>query len=115
MPFNQSSEMKKYRFKTEEELVQEFGEGWRAKISVPWNFSGQMDYLLGSPLSEEHNKLANQAQTFHIDRWKISRDSLTEIKELVELSSQAKAALKHFNQTIKTLLQPLISKSHDTE
>lgn len=41
----------KYRFKTEEEFIQEFGkENWRDKAGL--NRQGEMDYLLGQPLEK---------------------------------------------------------------
>ena len=42
--------MIKYRFKTEEEFLEEFGERWRREIKMSWVGSGEMDYLLGKPL-----------------------------------------------------------------
>jgi hypothetical protein len=36
-----------WRFKTEEEFKEEFGDSWRKKITNSWNSSGKMDYLLG--------------------------------------------------------------------
>jgi hypothetical protein len=47
--------MKKYRIKTEQEFINEFGEGW--KKCVGWNTSNHMDYLLGRQLIASCSRL----------------------------------------------------------
>ena len=37
--------MTKYRFKTEQEFIDEFGDKWKSKVC--WNGYGRMDYLFG--------------------------------------------------------------------
>jgi hypothetical protein len=50
-PLPQVSQTWNWRFKTEEELQQEFGLNlW--KTVTAWNFNGDMDYLLGKPIIE---------------------------------------------------------------
>lgn len=48
-----------YRFKTELEFIQEYGESWRHIYSLDW--SRDMDYLFGLPVPEsafdEHGQL----------------------------------------------------------
>lgn len=41
----------KCRFKTEKELIEEFGKNW--KCSCHMNDNNAMDYLLGTPLTEQ--------------------------------------------------------------
>jgi len=42
----------KYRFKTEEELLDEFGDNWHEEVD--WNDEGYMDYLLGTDIDEKY-------------------------------------------------------------
>jgi len=44
-------ESNNYRFKTKEEMIDEFGIGWREVLG--WNNRGNMDYLLGTPIELE--------------------------------------------------------------
>ncbi len=41
----------KYRFKTEEEFIKEYGENWRDYTD--WNSHGEMDYLFGKKLDQD--------------------------------------------------------------
>lgn len=47
----------KYRFKTEEEFIKEFGESWRRIVQC--SFTREMNYLLGTDLNEEYYYLAD--------------------------------------------------------
>lgn len=65
--------MNKYRFKTEEEFIKEFGENWKNDISKCWNNEGSMDYLFGkniTPMEMGSDGLPNTS----IDTWGISSD-----------------------------------------
>ena len=42
--------MIKYRIKTKEEFIEEFGKRWNDNIHGSWNDDGHMDYLFGSEL-----------------------------------------------------------------
>ena len=44
--------MTKYRFKTEQEFISEFGEDWRNGNCCGLNFSITMDYLLGTEIDD---------------------------------------------------------------
>jgi hypothetical protein len=43
----------KYRFKTEEEFIKEYGPGW-SNLDGNTTFMGVMKYLLGSDIDEQH-------------------------------------------------------------
>lgn len=85
------------RIKTLEEMKQEFGKNWRTKLSVPFHKQGEMDYLLGSILSnrESHAIEVNKSITLQdeIGTWRISIDAtvvedqtaVTEMKRLLHI------------------------------
>lgn len=47
--------MKKLRFKTKQEFINEYGEDWRSRIY--WNHNGEMDYLCGTEVPKEISDL----------------------------------------------------------
>lgn len=74
-------EIPQYRFKTEQEFIEEFGQDWRRKLDwttllIDWS----MDYLLGEILEP------GIAEAFHkypiaqikIDGWIISKEMITD-------------------------------------
>ena len=71
--------MDKYRFKTEEEMIRDFGKGWRQVLQ--WNYDGHMDYLLNKPFNGKYSS----KNTMHISRvnsfgnWSFNHRSLTKI------------------------------------
>ena len=58
--------MKRYRIKTEEEFIKEFGKDWRAEIY--WNTDGDMDYLCGKPISLAQYKTLLKNKTLLLPR-----------------------------------------------
>lgn len=78
----------KYRIKTKEEFIRDFGQGWR-KV-VRYSFTPDMDYLLGQPLeSYNPNSLGNLA-----DQWSISKDMVT-TDPIIEPNNFRKSRLNH--------------------
>jgi len=79
--------MPKYRFKTKEEFIKEYGENWRG--AVLFNGNGKMDYLIGKPYPYGIEKTGcilpikddNLDASFQKGSWLIYREMLTEIKE----------------------------------
>ena len=65
--------MDKYRFKTEEEMIRDFGKDWRHVLE--WNYNGRMDYLLNKPFNGEYLI----TKEMYIDDWSIDHRSLTKI------------------------------------
>jgi len=45
----------KYRFKTEEELLKEFGRNWADRCNM--NNEGYMNYLLGTPIDVQEDQI----------------------------------------------------------
>jgi len=66
-----------YRFKTEEEFEEEFGEDWADEVNLSWA-PGDMDYLFGINIQEKLDKGAEVL--FSIDGWNISKDMITKNK-----------------------------------
>ena len=56
----------KYRFKTKEEFIQEFGNDFRNKIC--WNNMGRMDYLFGTICKVNIEKLNNVNSYFEYNK-----------------------------------------------
>ena len=73
--------MIKYRFKTEEEFIREFGKNWRTDVSMGW--PDNMDEFLGKPM-EVLNKLESK-EKMYIAGWAISRDMITKNDQTVKL------------------------------
>lgn len=73
--------MIKYRFKTEEEFIKEFGKNWRYVINGGW--SDKMDGFLGKPV-EVLNKLEFK-QNICVGGWTISRDMITKNDQTIKL------------------------------
>lgn len=59
----------RYRIKTEEEFIEEYGEGWRNEVN--WSVSTSMDYLFGR---EVETNIKHK-----VDAWTIWPDMITEI------------------------------------
>ncbi len=87
--------MKIYRFKTEQEFIEEFGNRWHNKVYQTWESEGNMDYLFGQEISQEfYNKVVtNPNKTAKLEYsglnedyedviWSISPDMVKE-EELV--------------------------------
>ena len=69
----------KYRIKTKEEFIEEFGEGWRNKTG--YYFADSMDCLFGKGLTEDEAEEYLTRSEIEIDAWNISKDMITEIKQ----------------------------------
>lgn len=66
----------KYRIKTEEEFIREFGIGWKQKYH--W-WSDEMDYLFGKELSKEDYQQLQTDGDIHINKkWWIDRGYIIE-------------------------------------
>ena len=74
--------MTKYRFKTEEEFIKEFGKNWQNKVKYGW--IREMDEFFGKSMKEL--KAFDYEKEVCIDGWCISRDMITNNKQTVELS-----------------------------
>lgn len=74
---------KKYRIKTEKELIEEFGEGYKTwESDVAWNHEGDMDYLFGKKLTDKQvNEILLSDYDCCIDKWSIDKKMIIEIKE----------------------------------
>jgi len=59
--------MNKYRFKTKEEFIKEYGDKWRHTNPVFWN--SKMDYLLGTPFKLT---VIEGKNCYNVGRWIIS-------------------------------------------
>lgn len=103
--------MKKYRFKTEKEFIEEYGKDWGNKVN--WNPYGEMDYLLGIKLGKKQNKLANRWGVFYIKGWNITHNMLIEIKEepkpldleqLTKIADKLTKSMKKFRKGIDTIV-----------
>ena len=81
--------MIRYRIKTKQEFIDEFGESWRC---VPCSFLHNMDYLLGEEIDQNTTIIVLEGQTrldlslvekcFNYKHWSISYAMLKEIKSL---------------------------------
>ena len=78
--------MSKYRFKTRDEFIKEYGQNWR---DVRSTFVPQMDYLLGKDIDSihywsflnENNKLnLNDRFNIYIGGFSVSEQMIIEIK-----------------------------------
>ena len=83
--------MKKYRFKTEEEFIKEFGDNWRCSIDIFW--ITEMDYLIGTeyPHDIDINKYTKEIPSINrrnnmYDRWAISKKFITEKQKIPDYS-----------------------------
>lgn len=65
--------MIKYRFKTKEEFIKEYGDNWRDEVECSWTES--MDYLFG--LTKSQLNLLDSQTIVNVDGWNISRDMIT--------------------------------------
>ena len=68
-----------YRFKTEEEFLNEFGPHWRNVVSCKWHPDGDMDYLFGLVYPFHDVELNNRCLS-NFENWFISPDMLTKNK-----------------------------------
>ena len=86
--------MIKYRFKTEEEFIKEFGNNWWAKVDGYW--AEGMNRFLGKPMKElnelEHSRIA------FVDGWRISRDMVVENRQTVEPKFEDKKVILKFRE-----------------
>ena len=81
--------MIRYRIKTEQEFINEFGDNWRNNIRFGWNDSGKMDYLFNLEINYNYYKRClvndklllddNKSFDFEIDDWCISSDMIKQI------------------------------------
>jgi hypothetical protein len=75
--------MIKYRFKTKEEFIKEYGNKFHDRIHPTWNKLGFMDYLFGKILNNNENELLKNKDKISYDNmWFISKEMLVEIKEI---------------------------------
>ena len=79
--------MIKYRFKTEEEFIKEFGKNWRYKVDCCWVDS--MDEFLGKPM-EVLNKLDSEKTICVGSGWTVSRDMITKNDRIIEIKFKDK-------------------------
>lgn len=73
--------MIKYRFKTKEEFIKEYGPNWRTAVYYHW--VDDMDYLFGVAKSEL-NLLDNQT-VISVDGWNVSRGMITTVNNIDEV------------------------------
>ena len=71
--------MIKYRIKSEQEFITEFGTEWRSKVRYKWNRIGKMDHLFNTLLKEEQINIYKRVGEFMYDDWCISSDMIKEI------------------------------------
>ena len=73
----------KYRIKTEEEFIKEFGENWKHKVG--WNYLSGMGYLLGINIEVDY-KIDFDNDSFYdvclIDNWHITVKMITKLKKV---------------------------------
>ena len=72
------TKQKKFRIKTEQEFIDEFGNGW--KDIVEWNDLDKMDYLFGKELTDEQIDRFKTNKRFGLDKWFINREMVKEIE-----------------------------------
>jgi hypothetical protein len=90
--------MKRYRLKTEQEFLNEFGVNWRSEVRCHWNSAGEMDYLFGKILSEEQNKYFEKYLGLSIDGWTINESMITQLGSCVIGSKREKRKSICLNQ-----------------
>lgn len=73
--------MIKYRFKTEEEFIREFGKNWRQVVKMGW--ADNMDEFLGKPM-EVLNRIESK-EKMYVGGWAISRDMITKNDQTIKL------------------------------
>ena len=80
--FNENNEWFPYRFKTENEFIEEFGHNWKRRIESGWASHGEMDYLFGQIYPHNINIDNRNYVLPSIDGWSISWDMLTPNKKI---------------------------------
>ena len=76
--------MIRYRIKTEQEFIDEFGEDWRWRTGCRWNIQGIMDYLFGmeinnyKPNEDYYIHWVDNPDDFYFE-WSISHDMIKKI------------------------------------
>ena len=73
--------MIKYRFKTKEEFIKEFGKNWENKVTYGW--SEDMNKFFGQPM-KALDKLENE-EDICVGGWTISRDMITKNSPTIKL------------------------------
>lgn len=73
--------MIKYRFKTKEEFIKEYGDDWRRQVEHSWVKS--MDYLFGLPKNELN--LLDSQNSVEVDGWTVSRSMITTVDNIDEV------------------------------
>ena len=73
-----------FRFKTESEFIEEFGNFWQGKVHTTWATNGKMDCFLGADIHYLHNidclKLwMDVMNRYCYNGWNISRDMIKPI------------------------------------
>lgn len=80
-----SNSLAQFRFKTEEELISQYGPNFRGVIAM--NTNGLMDYLMGTPLSKEFSSALSKGLPIQVKSspngncWSISSAMVTPIIE----------------------------------
>ena len=85
MVYLTNSMEKTLRFKTDEELIEEYGDDWKITIHPSFNTRGEMDYLLGQNLDSFKYKetlngsirVERKNPNFKGQTWIVSPDRLT--------------------------------------
>ena len=62
-----------YRFKTEEEFLEEYGERWHPD-DIDWSYP-EMNYLFGTPFP--HDNFIESGYTLGLNNWYVSKNMLT--------------------------------------
>ena len=73
--------MIKYRFKTEEEFIKEFGKNWDIEVAYGW--AEGMNKFFGQPM-KALDKLENE-EYIYVGGWTVSRDMITKNNQTIEL------------------------------
>lgn len=76
----------RFRFKTAEEFISEYGRGWMSIVKYSWNSEGMMDYLFGIDVEHDitdddlldDDFYFNSENDTNNHNWVISKDMITE-------------------------------------
>jgi len=96
----------KYKIKTKQEFIDEFGENWINISGMYWNRSGMMDYLFGTEIDPIYYKeylndigkldidnwieVPNTNTSYNIQSWCINEKMIKEVKIGVDYNSPKK-------------------------
>ncbi len=71
--------MLRYRIKTEQEFIKEFGEDWRSKLGLYWGV--QMTEKLGQILPQAYNAYCMEGVTVYYSGWNYPEAAYTSLPE----------------------------------